>query len=450
MTKGGGIMSTILLERSLTGATLIIVILCLRLLFIHKLPKKIFLILWGISMLRLIVPQSILLKLNVLTVLKDLYFTIVPPSTDSSNLFQDWLMVMPLDVATLSQEISLTPDKMYLPTLSLIWFIGFFIFVVYFLIMFFKTHQVLKTALPLRTNHFIEQWLSNNKTFRKIEVMISDQIVSPIAYGILKPQIILPKSLYMDNSEYLKHILTHEKMHITHLDIVWKLSSIGLLCLYWFNPLVWIMFVFIQRDLELTCDERVLRSLGKKEKERYALSLIYTAEKNAKSTPFCTGFSSYFTKERIVSIMKFKRTTTLSICISAILIAGAVTVYATNDNQVNIEPLSLNLKQVDLATNNKVYTRDASGPVEDNHLASYTYEEYKAEMENSREAGEDLIGKGQMSREKLTKNLNTMQETLEDIKSGKIIAYKPIELPKASNGERDDAETTLFLTGINN
>ncbi|MEK4042073.1 M56 family metallopeptidase [Paenibacillus sp. FSL H8-0048] len=112
--------------------------------------------------------------------------------------------------------------------------------------------------------------------------------------------------------------------------------------MHWFNPLVWLMVFYLNRELEMVCDARVIRKLGAEHKADYALCLLEVAEQQRGFTPLYTGFSKNATKERIVSIMKLQKLTVLTAAISLMLIAGAVSAFAeqssdavSSDNTVN-------------------------------------------------------------------------------------------------------------------
>ncbi|MNW44708.1 Regulatory protein BlaR1 [compost metagenome] len=451
-------MSLFLFERSISVGIFVIVIVCLRVLLINKIPKKMFLILWGIAMFRLVIPHSIFYKWNLLT-----FFDYVSVGTDQdqvrqSNVINKLFLTTKENFRSLTGNISFVQSMPSLDTMTIIWLVGAISLGIFFAVTFYKNNKILKTALPIRNQPFIDKWLSQQKTIRQIEVMSSDCVLSPIAYGFIKPRIILPKSLDFRNEELLKHILTHEKMHIKYLDILWKLFSALILCCYWFNPFVWFMHILINRDLELTCDERVLRSLGDQEKTGYALSLIHMAERNVKLISFYYGFSNNFTKERIVSIMKFKQTTVLTFCLSVALIAGTVAVFATNVNPIEVSPITRNVGKNENVlsmnetksnmTDSGIYIMDISDPENNYGLESYSYEEYKAEMENIKIVGEELVNKGKMSREKLSQVMSSMKETLNDLKRDEIVVYKPIQISESVNGRAKDKDTSaLYLSG---
>lgn len=456
-------MSFFLFERSISVGILIMVIACLRALLINKMPKKMFLMLWGIAMFRLVVPYSILFKWNILTLLNQISSRVTQDSVSQSNAINRLFLTTEENLRPLTGDISFVQSSLFLDTTIIIWLVGAVSLGIFFALTFYTNNKVLKTALPIPNQPFIDKWLSEQKTIRRIQVMTSDCIVSPIACGLVKPRIILPKSLDLHNEKLLKHILTHEKMHIKHLDIIWKFLSVFILCCYWFNPFVWLMHILINRDLELTCDERVLRTLGEQERLGYALSLIHMAERNAKLVSLYYGFSNNSTKERIVSIMKFKQTTALTLCLSAALIAGTVTVFATNVKQDGVIPINelaetsgkitegsaTSIDEIKSnITDRDLFIRDVSEPDDNYDLKSYSYEEYNAEIQNIKKVGEDLVNKGKMSRDKLSQVLSSMQDTLNEIKKGEIVVYKPIGTSDSTRAGAKDKETSgLYLSG---
>ena len=151
--------------------------------------------------------------------------------------------------------------------------------------------------------------------------MVSDKTATPMACGILRPQIILPKSMDLTDTLRVRHILAHELVHIRRFDAVWKGLLIAALCIHWFNPVVWVMYVLANKDLELACDESVVRRLGESGRTAYAMTLIGMAERRVKYISV-NGFN--FSKERIKSIMKYRKYSFFAIAISVLLVAGVM------------------------------------------------------------------------------------------------------------------------------
>jgi hypothetical protein len=199
---------------------------------------------------------------------------------------------------------------------------------IFFAVIYCRNHKGLRYATAIRDNDFLNEWLAEHKLLRPITIMQSDRIISPLAVGVFKPRIILPKSVNMNDKQLLDYVLTHEYFHIKRCDAIWKMVLLSALCVHWFNPMVWLMFVLASRDLELTCDEAVIYRFGATTKKAYAYMLIGMAEHRGSFAPLYNGFSRNATEERIESIMKIKRPSTLAIVIAALLVVGATTVFA--------------------------------------------------------------------------------------------------------------------------
>ena len=111
---------------------------------------------------------------------------------------------------------------------------------------------------------YIQNWLAAHQISRPLAVRSSDLISSPLTYGILHPVILLPKKLDRNDQAALKYVLTHEYVHIRRFDAITKILFAAVLCIHWFNPLVWVMYVLANRDIELSCDAWVIRMMGEK------------------------------------------------------------------------------------------------------------------------------------------------------------------------------------------
>ena len=162
----------------------------------------------------------------------------------------------------------------------------------------------------------------------RTKLLISDRIVTPLVFGVIHPKIILPAFLAADSSGRLKFVLAHEAAHIRRGDNLWKIVMMLAVCIHWFNPLVWIMYVLFTRDMELSCDEKVLSRFGEGAKREYARALVGLAEKQYRISLFAQGFGKSAIKERIEAIMKYKNATVLSAVCAVLLLGTAVTVFA--------------------------------------------------------------------------------------------------------------------------
>ncbi|GIO86741.1 hypothetical protein J25TS5_36730 [Paenibacillus faecis] len=323
-----------ILRMSLSASALIILVALLRSVAIHRLPRLLFLVLWGIVFARLLVPVSLPILPQLPTPVEFL------DSGDDANTGSAVVFPGPGQTSghTVEQNGKLKADRAALTDsdwrlkpehLTAIWLGGVGLMVMAVLVIYFRSSRELRTALPLRGVHpVIEAWLEKHPLRRKLSILTYDRIDTPLTYGIWRPKIILPKSLDTGNESAMEYILTHEYMHIRHFDAVWKIAAVAALCLHWFNPLVWLMYFYLSRDMEMVCDARVINHLGAKHKADYALCLLSVAEQKGRYTPLYQGFSKNATRERIVSIMKLKKMTVMTAAISLILVLGAVSAFA--------------------------------------------------------------------------------------------------------------------------
>ena len=293
-----------LIEMSLSGAIIIAVVIIVRSLWVYKLPKKTFLILWLLVLCRLLIPISVPSPFNFITL----------PIAQPAQTFEEIPFVPP--VVILSEEsaqdvgLNLSPSPNTAPTsieahqntinpLAIIWVFGAIIFAAFFIFMYRRHYNNFKHSSVPENSEFIRNWLANHKLKRPIEIRTSSKIASPLTYGILRPVILLPMGCLDD--EELSLILAHELVHIKRFDTLSKLIAVATLCIHWFNPLVWAMFYFFNRDIELSCDEAVIEM--SENKKGYALTLInMTAVSN--SAVLYNNFSKYAIEERINAIRK--------------------------------------------------------------------------------------------------------------------------------------------------
>lgn len=157
----------------------------------------------------------------------------------------------------------------------------------------------------------------------------SDRVSSPLTFGVLRPVILMPKSTDWSDEGTLRFVLEHEFVHVQRFDALSKLALIAAVCVHWFDPLVWVMYVLANRDLELSCDETVVHRFGSARAD-YARTLIRMMETRSGVAPLCNGFSKNAIEERITAIMKTKKTTIISFVLAAVLITGTAAAFATS------------------------------------------------------------------------------------------------------------------------
>ncbi|KAI4452674.1 hypothetical protein C823_007258 [Eubacterium plexicaudatum ASF492] len=187
-----------------------------------------------------------------------------------------------------------------------------------FLYCYRREYRLLAEALPLESMPSSEQ-LQVREAYEtavrlsgmrmrteSVRLLVHDRVRTPLVFGTIRQSIIIPKSLLCQKQQ-LQYILTHEIVHIRRFDNLWKRLSVAAVCIHWFNPAVWLMYRLFARDLELSCDEQALSAYGSRGRQQYAMTLLMLAQNQMGSALFCSGFLENPVKERIESIMKYKK-----------------------------------------------------------------------------------------------------------------------------------------------
>ncbi len=320
---------------SFSGAFFIIAVVVVRAVLINRIPKKTFLVLWEIAFLRLLIPFSIPFMFSIHTLISQVLSNFTFFRTDANIAISAWI-----------QEQNVTTQKMQTISLDMlssrsvwfvIWCIGMIVLAVFFAFSYLRYQIEFQTSLPI-CNDFVEQWLKEHSIKRSISVRQSDRILAPLTYGILRPVILMPQKTDWKNTKQLLYVLSHEYVHICHLDILRKIIATVVLCIHWFNPMVWVMYILFNRDVELICDECVVRKFGEKSKAVYSLILINMEEKQSSLLPFCNNFSKNAIEERITAIMKMKKATILSFAAACLIVGGIVITFATSSQASGMFP----------------------------------------------------------------------------------------------------------------
>lgn len=313
-----------ILKMSLSATVFILAIVIIRALALHRLPKMTFLVLWTVALCRLLIPFSVPSPFSIYTLVDML-------KTNFSRMDTIVTGMAPINIGTAADTINTSLAETASVNISpfmVVWFIGFSACALFFLVTHLRWRREYKTALPV-DNEFVGAWQLSHPTKRKVEIKQSDRIAAPLAYGIFRPVILLPKGTDWTHEKHLEYILTHELVHIQRFDTLTKFLLVAAVCVHWFNPLVWVMYVLANRDIELSCDEAVVRTFGETMKSAYALTLIGLEEKRSSIIPLVNNFSKNAIEERIVSIMKMKKTSIITLVAAVLIVAGATIGFAT-------------------------------------------------------------------------------------------------------------------------
>ncbi|WP_125144177.1 M56 family metallopeptidase [Clostridium transplantifaecale] len=316
-----------LLQMSFSAAVMILIITVIRALFINRLPKATFIALWGIALIRLLVPFSLPSPLSVYSLAnrsEAIHIPVVPasgmPGTPAAG------------IPPLIPTASAMPVSAFAAGITLwgwIWIAGTALCALYFTIAYIRCRRGFMTSLPAE-NDFAVEWLASHRCNRPLSIRRSGSITAPLTYGLFRPVILMPVQTDWADTKKLRYILTHEYVHIRRFDGGTKLLLAAALCIHWFNPLVWVMYILANRDLELSCDEKVVRMFGETVKSAYALTLIDMEEQRIGLTPLCSHFSKNAIEERIEAIMKIKKFSMFTIIIAFAVVATVGSTFATS------------------------------------------------------------------------------------------------------------------------
>ncbi len=304
-----------ILELSIRGSVLIVAAIILRALFISKLPKSAFILMWITAIAALLIPVN-LTKIGSTADMSGKRYGVILPDSGYRTESEDKYAV----TENIADEKT---EDMTGEALFALWAVGAAACSGYFIFSCIKCRRAFSFA-ERADSEFISDWKNCHRLKRTVEVKISSHIGTPLTYGIIRPVILLPKNLDLKNEKQLRFILLHEFIHIRNFDGLIKGAASAALCIHWFNPLAWALHRLLSFDLELRCDEKVLRELGIDLRAEYARTLISLEEQRSGFLPVGSGFlGECSAKERIVEIMKFSKKSVLASCVAIVLFASA-------------------------------------------------------------------------------------------------------------------------------
>lgn len=311
-----------LLEMSLSGAAFVLAIAAFRAAVLRRLPKGTFVALWWLAALRLLLPVELASRFSVYTLLEALGPRAEVPALPAPSAVSAAPAAAPPVLIVPARPAEAPPAPF--PVWTALWLAVGLLLAAWFLIRYVRWRRRFREALPADGPGLEARF----RLRRKVRVRVTDQIDAPLTYGLLRPVILLPRSLDLSDRETLACVLAHEEAHIRRLDGLLKLALTAVLCLHWFNPAVWLLYVLGNRDMELRCDEAAVLALGEDSRERYALALLRLAEN--KCAPLCGFACRNGMEERIKAIMSVKRKSLPACFIALALVLGITTAFATS------------------------------------------------------------------------------------------------------------------------
>lgn len=317
---------------SLSAAVMIFAVLALRLRFRRETPQRVFCLLWDIVLVRLLVLADIASPLSFQQLLAN-WRTSGPSAVQFVPVLAEGPLVLREAVLADETECAFIVEKtgnVWLSAgtlLAVLWLAGALACLAWLLCGHLRSRRVYAASLPV-SSPAVADWQQRHPLRRPVQVRRSDRIASPLTYGVLYPVVLLPSGMDLSDAGALPYVLAHEYTHIRRFDALRKGLLALALCLHWFNPLVWAMHVLANRDIELACDEAVVRSGA--DRREYALALLRLEEQRGRDFLSGSSFSRNALEERIIAIMKIKKFSLAAVAAVLTAMCIATTVFATS------------------------------------------------------------------------------------------------------------------------
>lgn len=290
-----------LLNRSITAGWLILAVLCVRLVF-RKIPKWVNCLLWGLVAIRLVFPFSIESAFSLQpsaqpikssTVVDGEVLPYVPSVDSNLSIVENTVNPILAENFAYQESESAAPLQAIMEAAGFVWIFGMILLLVFAIVTMIRLHFLVRESVCHKDN-----------------VYICDAVKSPFILGIIRPVIYLSSSLGGDlalNEEETEYIIAHEKAHLKRKDHLWKPFGYLLLSVYWFNPLCWIAYIMLCRDIELACDEKVIRDMSFADKKEYSRVLLSCATQRRLIMACPLAFGEVGVKERVKSVLHYKK-----------------------------------------------------------------------------------------------------------------------------------------------
>ena len=305
-----------IINMSISASWLVLAVLILRF-ALKKAPKWINVLLWGIVAIRLICPFSFESTLSIIpsaeTIPLNIGMDTTPTINSGISAINNAVNPIISQSNTPMAGASVNPLQITIGIYEYIWIFGMIALALYTAISYWRLRRKVDTAVRYKDNIF----QSENVSF-------------PFVLGIIKPRIYLPFKM---NGQYLEHVVAHEQAHICRKDHWWKPLGFLLLMIHWFNPLMWLAYVLLCRDIELACDEKVIKELGNEQRGDYTQALVACSVNRRMIAACPLAFGEVSVKERVKSVMNYKKPAFWVIIISVIVCVGVAVCFLTNPKQ---------------------------------------------------------------------------------------------------------------------
>ena len=313
-----------ILNMSISAGWIVLAVVVLRLL-LKKAPKWIAVLLWGIVAIRLLCPVTVESVMSLIpsaeTVSPDIMQDRAPEIHTGVSIINSAVNPIIEETSTPDPMTSINPLQIWIPVMGAVWIAGMGAMVLYTAFSYWRVKKMIGTAVRLRDN-----------------IYQSETVVSPFVLGLVKPKIYLPFAI---GEQDVPHVLAHEQAHIRRRDYLWKPLGFLLLTVHWFNPLLWLGYILLCRDIELACDEKVVKGLDREERADYSQALL-SCSVNRRVIAACPlAFGEVSVKNRVKSVLNYKKPAFWIILVAVIALIITAVCFLTNPKTEIDEELSM-------------------------------------------------------------------------------------------------------------
>ena len=303
-----------LLNLSISASWLVLVVLALRLV-LKRAPKWVNVLLWGMVALRLMLPFSIESALSLIpsaeTVSPEVVqFDPAPTITSGVTIIDNAVNPSLSESFAAAPLASVNPLYVWIYLAGWVWLIGLAAMLAYALVSYLRLRRRVSASIPLREN-----------------IYVCDEVPSPFILGIVHPRIYLPSAL---DEAQRGSVLSHERAHLARRDHWWKPLGFALLAVYWFNPLLWLAYTLLCRDIELACDERVLRGMDAGQIKDYSSALLACSVPRRMLAACPLAFGEVGVGARVKNALRYKKPAFWIVAASVIVCIVVAVCFLTN------------------------------------------------------------------------------------------------------------------------
>ncbi len=310
-----------LLNLSISASWLVLVVLALRLV-LKRAPKWVNVLLWGMVALRLMLPFSIESALSLIPSAETLspevvQFDPAPTITSGVNIIDNAVNPSLSESFAAAPSASANPLYVWTYLAGWVWLIGLAAMLAYALVSYLRLRRRVSASIPLREN-----------------IYVCDEVPSPFILGIVHPRIYLPSAL---DEAQRGSVLSHERAHLARRDHWWKPLGFALLAVYWFNPLLWLAYTLLCRDIELACDERVLRGMDAGQVKDYSSALLACSVPRRMLAACPLAFGEVGVGARVKNALRYKKPAFWVVAASVAVCVVVAVCFLTNPERATMK-----------------------------------------------------------------------------------------------------------------